>query len=292
MLPSSCHPGHITRNIPYSLAYRLLRICSDPCDFCKRLEELRQDLLSRNYNTKIVQDAFDKIKLIDRKDAIKKVVKTKTVDTVLAITYHPAFSSISSIVKKHHKVMTDDDPRLRRCFTKPSVVAYKRPKNLKDLLIRSKFQSGRRSDRKLNGYTRCGRGWWRNCEACKLIPERGLKTHTCDRSKETFTINSPVTCTTRNVVYKISCRKCNFFYIGETSRRFCDRFLEHRGYVLQKDLTKPVGEHFNTLRHSADDIIPTIIEQVLPDDNHLRLRRETFWINKYEAIEFGANKKS
>ena len=141
-------------------------------------------------------------------------------------------------------------------------------------------------------HSRCGRGWWRWCEACKLIPERGLKNHTCDRSKETFTIKSPVTCTTRNVVYKISCRKCNFFYIGETSRRFCDRFLEHRGYVLQKDLTKPVGEHFNTLRHSADDIIPTIIEQVLPDDNHLRLRRETFWINKYEAIEFGANKKS
>ena len=83
------------------------------------------------------------------------MVKTKTVDTIFTITYHPALSSITSIVKKHHKVMSDEDPILRRCFSKPSVVAYKRPKNLRDLLVKSKFQSGRRSDRILNGFSRC-----------------------------------------------------------------------------------------------------------------------------------------
>ena len=292
LLPSSCHPGHITKNIPFSLAYRLLRICSDPRDFEKRLEELRQDLLSRNYHPKIIQDAFDRIKLIERKEALKKVVKTKSVDTIFTITYHPALSSITSIVKKHHKVMSDEDPILRRCFPKPSVVAYKRPKNLRDLLVKSKFQSGRRSDRILNGFSRCSRkssGW---CETCKLIPERGIKDHTCNKTKEKFKINSSVTCTTKNVIYKISCRKCDFLYIGETSRRFCDRFSEHRGYISQKDLSKPTGEHFNKQGHSSNDIIPTIIEQVFPFNNHLRLRREKFWINKYQAVEFGANKRS
>ena len=29
LLPSSCHPSHIFTNIPYSLALRLVRICSD-----------------------------------------------------------------------------------------------------------------------------------------------------------------------------------------------------------------------------------------------------------------------
>ena len=48
LLPSSSHPGHITKNIPYSLCYRLLRLCSDPCDFSKRKEELKQDLISIN----------------------------------------------------------------------------------------------------------------------------------------------------------------------------------------------------------------------------------------------------
>ena len=172
-----------------------------------------------------------------------------------------------------------------------SVVAYKRPKNLRDLLVKSKFQSGRRSDRILNGFSRCDRkfsGW---CETCKLIPdpERGIKDHTCNKTKEKFKINSSVTCTTKNVIYKISCRKCECLYIGV---RFCDRFSEHRGYISPKDLSKPTGEHFNKQGHNSNEIIPTIIEQVFPFNNHLRLRREKFWINKYQAVEFGANKRS
>ena len=34
--------------------------------------------------------------------------------------------------------MADDDPRLKRIFPTPSVVAYKRGKNLRDLLVRAK----------------------------------------------------------------------------------------------------------------------------------------------------------
>ena len=50
LLPTSCHPGHITRNIPYSLAYRILRICSNAETMWQRLEELREMLLSRLYS--------------------------------------------------------------------------------------------------------------------------------------------------------------------------------------------------------------------------------------------------
>ena len=62
LMPSSCHPSHITRNIPYSLAYRLLRICSKKEKFEQRLEELRKDLFSRGYKPKIVHDAFERVK--------------------------------------------------------------------------------------------------------------------------------------------------------------------------------------------------------------------------------------
>ena len=30
LLTSSCHPAHVTQNIPFSLAYRIVRICSEP----------------------------------------------------------------------------------------------------------------------------------------------------------------------------------------------------------------------------------------------------------------------
>ena len=83
-----------------------------------------------------------------------------------------------------------------------------------------------------------------------------------------------------------------FVYIGETGRRFCDRFADHRGYVSRKELDKVVGEHFNKPRHKYEDMLPTIIEQVLPlNDPFLRSRREKYWINKYQAIDYGANKR-
>ena len=63
-------PSHGTKNIPYSLGYRLLRICSNYDNFIKRLGELKEDLISRKYHLKIIDEAFKNIK---RKKAIEKV---------------------------------------------------------------------------------------------------------------------------------------------------------------------------------------------------------------------------
>ena len=50
LLPTSCHPSHIFNNVPYSLALRLVRICSRREDLMRRFEELRKMLKSRGYN--------------------------------------------------------------------------------------------------------------------------------------------------------------------------------------------------------------------------------------------------
>ena len=42
LLPSSCHPSHICKNIPFSLALRLKRICSDANDFVKQFLEVKK----------------------------------------------------------------------------------------------------------------------------------------------------------------------------------------------------------------------------------------------------------
>ena len=63
LLPSSAHPGHVTHNIVYSMAFRLLRICSRENIFEQRLEDLKVNfLLPRQYSPKIVDAEFRKIK--------------------------------------------------------------------------------------------------------------------------------------------------------------------------------------------------------------------------------------
>ena len=103
-------------------------------------------------------------------------------------------------------------------------------------------------------------------------------------------------CQSSNVIYKITCKKpkcSNFVYIGETKRRFADRFSEHKGYVSSKKLEQVCGNDFNQKGHKIEDMSPVIIEHVLPTgDDFLRLHREKYWINQYESVEFGANKQS
>ena len=50
LLHSSCHPKHTKRAIPFSLAFRLCRICSSNETFTLRTNELKSYLNERGYN--------------------------------------------------------------------------------------------------------------------------------------------------------------------------------------------------------------------------------------------------
>ena len=52
--------------------------------------------------------------------------------------------------------------KLKSCFPKPSIVAYRRTKSLKDLLVRAKLCTVRKSSRAKNDYKPCQGG----CQLC------------------------------------------------------------------------------------------------------------------------------
>ena len=72
LLPSSNHPNHILKSVPYSLALRLVRIVSNPEKLKQRLGKLKTMLISRKYNKNVVQEAINKVLTLDRKETLKK----------------------------------------------------------------------------------------------------------------------------------------------------------------------------------------------------------------------------
>ena len=188
--------------------------------------------------------------------------------------------------------MVDQCPSLKRCFNQPSVVAYRRSKNIGDMLIRAKVQTTRRSTRLTPGYSVCRR----TCMACALSglrPGEKVTSHKCQRTGQEWDITSSLDCQTKNVINKITCAKprCKFVYVGETSRKFCERLTDHRGYIKNKKLHTPVGHHFNQKGHKIDDLQALAIEKVQPVDDLLRKRRESLWISRLDSISFGANSR-
>ena len=83
LLPSSCHPAHITENIPYSLAYRIVRICSTVELRDKRLDELQTFLQEREYSQSTIIAAITRAKQIDREHALRRVIQNNNQNRVI-----------------------------------------------------------------------------------------------------------------------------------------------------------------------------------------------------------------
>ena len=72
--------------------------------------------------------------------------------------------------------------------------------------------------------------------------------------KSTFTIRDHFTCTSENLVYCISCRRCSHIYIGETGRGLRSLIGEHLRSVRNSTPGFPVAQHFNSAGHSITDV--------------------------------------
>ena len=78
LLPSSYHPKTTTQSIPYSLSLSIIRICTKSENRDKRLSELKELLLAREYPESLIDRSIEKSRKISRKVALYKVIKKIT----------------------------------------------------------------------------------------------------------------------------------------------------------------------------------------------------------------------
>ena len=289
LLLSSCHPAQVTKSVPFSLALRIVRICSDFRNREKRFSELTNLLLSRGYSQRMVDAAVDRARKIPRKVALRKVSERKLEKRpVFALTFDPRLPSIPSIQAKHWRSMVFQDPYLGKVFTKPPLTGFKRNRNIRDHLVRAQVPPRPRPypQREIPGMKKCGQ----SCPACPYIKE-GKEVNI---NHNEWKIMKSVNCNTYNVVYLIKCKKNNCkenFYIGETGRFLKKRLSEHIGYITNKITSQATGEHFNLPGHSTSDLTVTILELVKRRDDLYRKEREKYFIRKFNAYHNGINRQ-
>ena len=148
LLPSSCHPIHTTKSIPYSLSLRIIRICRDPIKRDKRLEELKSALIERGYPIRLLDSAIDKARKVPRRVALRPVTRTKDLKgPIFAHTFDPRLPPISKIQAKHWRVMVSNDTHMAEVFERPPVTAYRKQPNIRNALIRAKVPQNSRPRR-------------------------------------------------------------------------------------------------------------------------------------------------
>ena len=73
--PSSAHPRHVFKAIPFGVASRLRRNCSEDAFLTKRLEEYKGYLVDQGYPKDLVSNGFSKAAKIPRTDLLKPKLK-------------------------------------------------------------------------------------------------------------------------------------------------------------------------------------------------------------------------
>ena len=269
--PESCHPRHCTASIPYSQSLRLKRICSRTKDFTVRTNQLKTHLLARGYKDHLVSQQIQKAADVPRTESLESHPPRQRLQrTPLVVTFHPSLSSLPSIARKHLGILHASQ-RLEKAIPNPPLVSFRRPRNLRNLLVRAQVPTP--APPTLNGNAPCNS---RRCKCCKEI-------ETCNtfKSKNTgrkYDIKATLTCKSKNLVYLISCKRCGLQYIGETENALHIRMNGHRSDIRTKKLDKPVAAHFCQSDHSAEDLEVRGIEKIHENNTDRRKRRESYWM--------------
>ena len=137
-LHTSCHPNHVKRSIPFSLALRIRRICSTAEKFKQRTSELMEFLCNRGHKRQYVQTQINKAFQIPRRDTLCYQSKKNTDRPVFITTYNPSLPHLNSIIRKYFPILTATK-RGSEAFKDAPLIAYRRSKNLRDFLVKAAF---------------------------------------------------------------------------------------------------------------------------------------------------------
>ena len=142
--------------------------CTKPETRDNRLQELKQLLLDRNYPENLIDFSISRARKISRKIALKKVNNKDTENRpVFALKFDPRLPAVANIQAKHWRSMTSQDRYLSDVFPQPPLTAFRRQKNLRNFLIKSKIPPPANTypKRELCGMARCGK----SCPVCPFI---------------------------------------------------------------------------------------------------------------------------
>ena len=156
------------------------------------------------------------------------------------------------------------------------VIALKRAKHLQECLTHSMLNKPNERSQS----TKCNR---RRCKHCSPIVESTQ--FTSKNTDQTFDLYFNGNCTSKAVIYRITCKRCKMQYIGQTHQLVSNRMNSHNFDI--RNMSDPsvstnVAIHFNSDEHSIEDFSFLSIDYV--SDNMDRLLKGTFWIHNLDTL--------
>lgn len=273
----SFHPKHTTRGILKSQFLRFKRISSSWEDYLHSSKILFHNLHKRGYSLSLM---WDTMKSIWFREEIDKQTIPDCISQAEPLPIILPYNSAGIILAKQYKNILKENT----FFDKFKLInSYMMHNNLRKMLIRSELKNNVTQTISIKSFSMCKHP---NCVTCKLhIVQESCSAFTSSYYGSSFSVNANTNCRSRNIIYLITCNKCNKQYVGETGRSLGERLSNHRS-CIRYNRYNAVGIHFNSFNHSIEDLKVMTIEKIADDENQLTVRknREIYWQNKLGTL--------
>ena len=287
LLPTSCHPIHTCKNIPFSVVSRVKRCCSDNELYKIGVEKYSNHLRNREYSDEIIEEAIHKVNALDRESLIGLTSTPREADNPksqvypFVMKYNSQLPNMNDILNKHKHILTTTENTASLFKPESIFVSHKVEHNIQKLITKSRFSKSkqylpnedqnvdthktgptleiqspsvviRETGKEESGCHKCESKT--SCKTCKLFilqSKHAWSYHT----DEKFEIKNKLTCTSNNVIYIIQDQVCCKSYIGSTGDKFKDRWANHKSHIKQNrptcEIVSHVIEHCNDV-HTLD----------------------------------------
>ena len=325
LMPTSCHPSHVCKNIPKGVMKRVKRNCSEETACHQGYREYKQHLVDRGYNSVLIDKAIEDAEVTPREQLIG-LVKAKTKPSSssakqfpLVMKFNPRLPPMSKFIHQYLHVLELSE-QTKKLFNKTSMfVSYRMERNILSLITSNKFKQEPSSQPSGEPAPTIDPNWGckpcpKTCTLCKNFL-RESKTFTSPKTSQNYVIRSSIDCNTKNVIYLILDLKCNeIFYIGYTTDCMAVRWRNHKSHIKKSIKSCELASHFIALSNSthkidksnqasftselSEHVAIVLIESVKPkpglDVEATLKEREDFWQGALKSTPLfgGINKRS
>jgi hypothetical protein len=290
----SSHLNHVKRAIPYSVALRMRRLCTDDLDFKAALIDQAWALLGRGHLEEHVVDGFVRAVLKPREEALQKSNRRDTKNVVRFVSTFNQHINVEKAFKriKEEKSSLEKTTEGTHLKEVQLQLAFRNSLNLRRLLVNKDPREEDVTPERFEGFSRCSK----KCAFCSDVVDESTVRRVPDaffknlqdgenRKKILKELHVPTaSCATKNLVYHCGCLTCGLFYVGETGNSLNQRCSRHR--PQQGDREKflrdgpdknwsEVRRHFASENHSkAFWVAPlAVLKEDTPDSSERRKKR-------------------
>ena len=283
----SCHPKSCTKGLVKGELLRARRMCTKEVDFMEAASRMKGHFMRRGFDQSAIEETINEVLSKSREEALIYKKKKSNDRVPFVVTYHPRLRMLGKVLHKHYNLLQSNE-RLQKAFQEPPMVAFKRLKNLRDILVHTGARAA------TLGVKCCSD---KRCKCCNHLQEK----KEFEINGKNHCVRNGGSCNTENIIYGLRCKLCNKWYVGESSLQLRGRLNGHRaatvrlkeGKLLNSQMNDTgAAEHFVEEGHDFDrDLELYMLESGCWKSAAERKKRESYYICKFSTLEpAGLNK--